>query len=98
MTFVMVKYILSRSALICASDLQAAFLVLLHLFISMWKCYLSAVRHMHVAEGMADPKLADMAKLDQVMNGIKRSQAGMGKQATRRRPMSTEVLGKLKEA
>ena len=32
------------------------------------------------------------------MKGIKRSQAGKGKQAIKRRPMSTEVLTKLKEA
>ena len=76
----------------------AAYLAQENLAHSSIKCYLSAVRHLHVADNLADPKLADMAKLEQVMKGIKRSQAGKGKQAVKRRPMSTEVLTKLKEA
>ena len=35
------------------------------------KCYLSAVRQMHVAEGYGDPRMSSMARLEQVLKGIK---------------------------
>ena len=34
------------------------------------KCYLSAVRQMHVAEGYGDPRMS-MVRLEQVLKGIK---------------------------
>ena len=39
------------------------------------KCYLSAVRQMHVAEGYGDPSMSSMARLEQVLKGIKSLQA-----------------------
>ena len=39
------------------------------------KCYLSAVRQMHVAEGYGDPSMSSMAHLEQVLKGIKSLQA-----------------------
>ena len=39
------------------------------------KCYLSAVRQMHVAEGYGDPCMSSMARLEQVLKGIKSLQA-----------------------
>ena len=39
------------------------------------KCYLSAVRQMHVVEGYGDPRLSSMARLEQVLKGIKSLQA-----------------------
>ena len=38
------------------------------------KCYMSAVRHLHIEEGWGDPKLNCMPKLELVMRGIKRVQ------------------------
>ena len=39
------------------------------------KCYLSAVRQMHVAEGYGDPRMSSMARLEQVLKGTKSLQA-----------------------
>ena len=39
------------------------------------KCYLSAVRQMHVVEGYGDPSMSSMARLEQVLKGIKSLQA-----------------------
>ena len=45
------------------------------------KCYLSAVRHLHVEAGIGDPGISSMLKLEQVLRGIKRSQVGKGRNA-----------------
>ena len=45
------------------------------------KCYLSAVRHLHVETGIGDPGIASMLKLEQVLRGIKRSQVGTAEEA-----------------
>ena len=59
------------------------------------KCYLSAVRHLHVAEGHGDPHISSMACLEQVMRGIKGVQAKVApKQA--RLPITPELLLKMK--
>ena len=39
------------------------------------KCYLSAVHQMHVAKGYGDPRMSSMARLEQVLKGIKSLQA-----------------------
>lgn len=61
------------------------------------KCYLSAVRHLHVAEGVGDPGIAKMARLEQVLKGIKATQAKEGVQAKSRLPITPEILIKIKE-
>ena len=35
------------------------------------KSYLAAIRHLHIAEGFGDPHISRMAKLEQVLKGIK---------------------------
>ena len=35
------------------------------------KSYLAAIRHLHIAEGFGDPHINNMAKLEQVLKGIK---------------------------
>lgn len=47
------------------------------------KCYLSAIRHLHVAEGYGDPNICNMARLEQVLKGIKSIQAKSLKKPTR---------------
>ncbi len=59
------------------------------------KCYLSGVRHLHIAEGFGDPSICGMAKLEQVLKGIKSTQAKGVKKPTRM-PITTELLLKLK--
>ena len=58
------------------------------------KCYLAAVRHLHIAEGFGDPGISGMARLEQVLKGIKSTQAkGLKKSA--RLPVIPELLLKM---
>lgn len=59
------------------------------------KCYLSGIRHLHIAEGFGDPNISGMAKLEQVLKGIKSTQA-KGVKKTPRMPITPELLLKLK--
>jgi hypothetical protein len=45
------------------------------------KLYLSAVRHLQLSVGLPDPKIADMARLEQVVKGAKREYTGKEIQA-----------------
>ena len=60
------------------------------------KCYMSAVRHLHIEEGWGDPKLNCMPKLELVMRGIKRVQ-GRKHKPSPRQPITPELLRKLRE-
>lgn len=61
------------------------------------KCYLSAIRHLHVAEGYGDPRVSSMARLEQVLKGIKMTQARKpGEKSLVRLPITPELLLKLK--
>ena len=60
------------------------------------KCYLSAVRHLHVEEGVGDPHIGSMAKLEQVLRGIKSIQAKGAPRGKERLPITPELLIKLK--
>ena len=42
------------------------------------KSYLSGIRHLHVEQGRGDPCISNMARLEQVLRGIKRVQAKSG--------------------
>lgn len=35
------------------------------------KCCLSVVRHLHIEQGLGDPGIRDMPRLEQVLKGIK---------------------------
>ena len=61
------------------------------------KCYLSAIRHLHVAEGVGDPHIHSMARLEQVLKGVKSTQARGGKQERRRLPITPDILLKVKQ-
>ncbi len=62
------------------------------------KCYLAAVRHLHLEEGKADPNIGDMARLQLVVRGVKSSQAKEGAQGRLRLPISIILLRELKVA
>jgi len=62
------------------------------------KCYLAAVRHLHLEEGKADPNIGDMARLQLVVRGVKSSQAREGAQGRLRLPISIILLRELKVA
>ena len=40
------------------------------------KAYLSAVRHLQVSQGLGDPQMSSMPRLELVVRGLKREQAG----------------------
>ena len=50
------------------------------------KCYLSAVRNLHLEEKLADPCLCNMARLVHVPRGVKSLQAKQGSQPKPRLP------------
>ena len=52
-----------------------AFLAIEKLCRNTIKCYLAAIRHLHIAVGAGDPGISHMPKLEQVLKGIKSSQA-----------------------
>ena len=56
------------------------------------KCYLSAVHHLQIAERRGDPGISNMPRLEQVMWGVKRTQAKGGKNSKERLPISVEIL------
>ena len=60
------------------------------------KCYLAAMRHLHIAEGYGDPAISKMAKLEQVLKGIKSTQAKSIEKRVRL-PITRELLLKLKK-
>ena len=63
------------------------------------KCYLSAVRHLHIAEGQGDPGINKMVRLEQVLRGIKSVQARAPPQGRiMRQPITLILLCKMKES
>ena len=60
------------------------------------KSYLAAIRHLHIAEGYGDPHVHNMARLEQVLKGIKAVQS-KGPKRTERLPITPNHLAKLKE-
>lgn len=61
------------------------------------KGYLSGVRHLHVAEGYGDPHISDMARLEQVLRGIKRARSSDCSRRERL-PVTPAILGLLQKA
>jgi hypothetical protein len=62
------------------------------------KCYLSAVRYQHVSQGFADPHMSDMARLEQVLRGIKIVRARKEEKSRTRLPITPAILWTLKKA
>ena len=62
------------------------------------KVYLSGVRQLHIREGLPPPPTANMAKLAQVLRGIKISQASTQPTSSRppRLPITPEILRRIK--
>ena len=55
------------------------------------KCYLSAIRHLHVAVGQGDPRICDIARLEQVLRGGY-TQAKEKRNPKARLPISIDLL------
>lgn len=62
------------------------------------KAYLSAVRHLHIAEQAADPGISKMPRLEHVLRGVKYMQARGERKGKARLPISIDILHKLREA
>ena len=60
------------------------------------KCYLAAIRYLHIAEGYGDPNISSMARLEQVLKGIKSVQA-KGHKRVPQLPITPNRLVKMKE-
>lgn len=61
------------------------------------KCYMSAIRQLHIARGIGDPGINKMAKLEQVIRGIKLEQAKKGEKKSPRLPITPALLLSIKE-
>ena len=61
------------------------------------KLYLSAVRHLQVSMNFPDPKIGDMAHLEQVVKGAKREHAKKNPDKRERLPITPELLMRMKK-
>ena len=75
-----------------------SYLALKNISANTIKVYLSGVRQLHLREGHPPPHTAEMAKLAQVLRGIKVSQASGSKLTTARQrlPITPEILRQVK--
>ena len=73
-----------------------AHLALNNITVSTIKVYLSGVRQLHVREGQPPPPTTGMARLMQVLRGIKISQAASNRPARQRLPITPEILRQVK--
>lgn len=82
-----------REAVLCSFVTHLALQGLKHRSI---KVYLSATRHMQIAEGLPDPFQSAMPRLEYVLKGVKRSQAEEGSSSRARLPITPAILRGLK--
>ena len=61
------------------------------------KSYLSAIRFLHISEGMPDPFQASLTRLHYVLRGIKKNEAEHGSGSRERLPITPQILRKIKE-
>ena len=61
------------------------------------KLYLSAVRHLHLAMHLPDPKIGEMARLEQVIKGSKCEYAKLKPGTCERLPITPELLLKMRK-
>ena len=61
------------------------------------KCYLSVVRHLHLEKKLSDPNKGSMARLEQVLWGVKSVQSKQSPPPKPRLPITHDILLKLKK-
>ena len=61
------------------------------------KCYLSAVRHLHLEKKLPDPNIGSMARLEQVLRGVKSFQSKQSPPPKPCLPITPDILLKLKK-
>ena len=75
----------------------ASFLGLQNLAHSSIKGYLAAIRRLQIAQGLPDPLISQMSKLEGVVRGIKSQQARSAPSSPKRLPISLSILRQVKE-
>ena len=60
------------------------------------KAYLSAARHLQIAMNLPDPRVGDMARLEQVLKGAKREYTRRNPQKKVRLPLTPDILLKMR--
>ena len=86
----------TSEAVLCQFIAQLANEKLAHTTI---KTYLAAVRHAQIEWGRGDPKIANMARLEQVLRGIKAVQCKARPASDRARlPITPDLLSKMKQS
>ena len=61
------------------------------------KLYLSAVRHLQISLGLPEPRIGDMARLEQVLKGSKKSFAKRCPGSRTRLPITPSLLLKMRQ-
>ena len=61
------------------------------------KCYLAAIRHLHIAKGVGDPAISAMPRLVQVLRGTRFDQSKGSKKPRVRLPITPSILQQLKK-
>ena len=59
------------------------------------KSYLSAVRHLQISQGLGDPNMSSMPRLEYVVRGLKKEQAGQPKRTEL--PITPGILRKIRQ-
>lgn len=54
------------------------------------------MRHLHIAEKAGDPEISKMPRLEQVLRGIKLTQARGKKEGSGRQPITIDILSKMR--
>ena len=60
------------------------------------KCYLSALRHLQIANNLLDPVISSMPKLEKVIRGIKSQQSLKRSSGDKRLPITPDLLQKIR--
>ena len=60
------------------------------------KCYLSALRHLQIANNLPDPGISSMPKLEKVIRGIKSQQSLKTSSGDKRLPITPDLLQKIR--
>ncbi len=60
------------------------------------KSYMAGVRHLHISEGHGDPFSAGLHRLHYVLRGVKRAEGMAGVTKRERRPITPDLLRKIK--
>ena len=74
-----------------------SFLAMQNISHSSIKGYLSAIRRLQIAQGLPDPLISQMAKLEGVVRGIKSQQAHSAPSPVKRLPITLSILRQLKQ-